>query len=1508
MVPTSRFFGTLAIALRGAACAVRRASGFCAYAFVASVLCGIWTPWLAFANPTGEQVVAGQGNFNRNGSTLTVTQGTDKMIVNWQQFSINPWETTRFVQPSVHSSALNRVVGGDPSSILGTLQANGSIYLINPNGIVVGSGARIDAGSFLASTLDVSDSQFMAGGAMNFLGPSTASVQNLGVINATNGDVILIGQEVINHGEINAPNGTAGLAAGNDIVLMPSHGGGAEGRLSVRVKESELGIRKREKGVTNTGKINAATAELKAAGGNVYALAINNTGTVRANALQNKGGRIFLSTDGGKIVNKGTLQARGGRVVVNSASRNRSRVKGSPGLTGVTEMGGVVDVSSRDSGKGGTAHILGDQVLVSKDARIDASGFSGGGEILIGGDFQGKNTSVVNAEIAFIDAGADLRSDGIGAGDGGKVIVWSDMTTVIGAATLSAKGGPLGGNGGLIETSGKHTLVFRPREVTVLAQHSSGNSGTILLDPDDIVIAAAPGDPFFNPVYFAYSSGTETYQNTMITALSGNIILQAKNNIDINATLAFTQGFGNRIVFQAGNQINVNADVGTMGADLYFEANSPEYAGVGSHDLSFGSVAITTGGGDLHLNGERYNIAGTATFSAHIIFFGPGANGNSISIGPNAPDTIPDGAFPSISSASTTFGRYQSAGPLGDLVSPTIVTAGFLSIDSSLYPSNLGAITYYAGTQITLASGSVTYTKPVSFNPIGSALFKFNPGDTINSSSDLTFNTQVVLGAPGTANINTNGGNLNFNHRVDGYTPGDSTYNLNAGTGDISFFYTVGGLVRLNGLQINNAHDVTFHNLVRANYLQQIAGSGTTTFDGDTDILNGSLTITTNNIVVQKLLEVPLGSVIFNHAGTLQIDDLGDIVADTFTDTGGPTTFASGAFLDTTGDISFTSSSLNLKGATILSDANINIDPIVNLTGSNTLVSLNDIFFLDTVNGPGSLNATAGSNIIFSATPGTSLGAVNLTAQDIFLLEGMDAGTTTLNHTGVLYIGGDSIFTGKLTDNGDTTTIDASYMRADGGAEFNSVVGLSNNFELDASAGFGGITFNDFVHGSGDGLALFAGAGDVHVDESIDLGTLTLSGNQVTINQTDSIELGGADVTTLLSLVTSGPITQTGAVNAGKLTMSSDSSITLTHTGNHIEQIGDVTRGGDLNIFTNTALTISGQINTGDLESSVTMVAFGGDLTLADGANIAVDGSEHKITLATDNYFINEAGPQVFTLTNGAVYNLYAGSDLYSDLGGLSTDFIRYSTPFPVDDNAIPAGNGIFFANSFASSVNNPNNPVYDNFLDAAIGQLDADQPDLEFDTDSQMGLLGDGLGDFTNYDTVVDREESVVLDGGNIGQVNDKFLPNETKEAIDPNVESELAGAMGTGEPTPPSGNSKKPGQPNTPPGEAPGLLTKGDTASIDGTGVNQGAPVPQETKNALSDTTESELEKSMVQAAGLDGTDPFDQVLGNQESSIMDGAGVNPLPAGQVPQELTNATTDTIEQDLTSAMNSVR
>ena len=171
-----------------------------------------------YAGPTGGVVSAGSASIAGGVGTTTINQASQNVAINWQSFSIGQGESVRFVQPNSSSIALNRVLGSDPSSILGSLSANGKVFLLNPNGILFGQGAQVNVGGLVASTLNISDSDFMAG-KYNFSGASTASILNQGSINADGGYVALLGANVSNQGVISAKLGTVALAAGNAMTL-----------------------------------------------------------------------------------------------------------------------------------------------------------------------------------------------------------------------------------------------------------------------------------------------------------------------------------------------------------------------------------------------------------------------------------------------------------------------------------------------------------------------------------------------------------------------------------------------------------------------------------------------------------------------------------------------------------------------------------------------------------------------------------------------------------------------------------------------------------------------------------------------------------------------------------------------------------------------------------------------------------------------------------------------------------------------------------------------------------------------------------------------------------------------------------------------------------------------------------------------------------------------------------------------------------------------------------------
>src|SRR5579862_2594310 len=183
--------------------------------------------WLAAANPLGGQVVGGSATISGQGtSTETIVQTSPNAIINWNSFNIAPGQRTVIIEPNSSSISLDRIIGGNPSQIMGSLTSNGIIFLVNPNGVLVGPGGTVNAAGFLATTHGISNSDFLAGRYI-FSGPGnpSASIVNLGHITAASGGfAALVAPGVRNAGTITATLGTVGLAASGQGFTLDFYG------------------------------------------------------------------------------------------------------------------------------------------------------------------------------------------------------------------------------------------------------------------------------------------------------------------------------------------------------------------------------------------------------------------------------------------------------------------------------------------------------------------------------------------------------------------------------------------------------------------------------------------------------------------------------------------------------------------------------------------------------------------------------------------------------------------------------------------------------------------------------------------------------------------------------------------------------------------------------------------------------------------------------------------------------------------------------------------------------------------------------------------------------------------------------------------------------------------------------------------------------------------------------------------------------------------------------------
>ncbi len=355
----------------------------------------------AAGNPTGGSVVGGSATISGEGTgSVTINQTTDRAVLHWDDFSIDAGETAQFVQPGSGSIALNRVTGTAESILLGTLKANGNVWLVNPNGVFAGAGSIIDVNGFLGTTSDVFDTDFLDGdNRFNFNTPSA------------NPDAM-----IVNHGEISV--GERGLAA----LVAP--------------------------GVENDGIIAGRMAQVVLGGTPTFALDFSGDGLLSFQV----GSQVASAPDGltDLVTNSGLIDAPGGVVLLTASTLDgvvdnvinmsgviqaqslttvNGRVILSGGDQGIVRVSGSIDASGSDAGEtGGTVNVLGELIALDLGTTIDASGDAGGGTVLIGGDAHGGG-GVQRARRTAVVGDTMIDVSATGNGDGGKAVIWSDDYT-----------------------------------------------------------------------------------------------------------------------------------------------------------------------------------------------------------------------------------------------------------------------------------------------------------------------------------------------------------------------------------------------------------------------------------------------------------------------------------------------------------------------------------------------------------------------------------------------------------------------------------------------------------------------------------------------------------------------------------------------------------------------------------------------------------------------------------------------------------------------------------------------------------------------------------------------------------------------------------------------------------------------------------------------------------------------------------------------------------------------
>ncbi len=513
----------------------------------------------AGARPQGGSVAAGTATINRGATETRVTQGSVRAVIDWTGFDVGAGQSVTFVQPGAQSVVLNRVSTASPSQIAGRISANGQVVIENRSGVVFTGSAEIDAQALVVSAAGITNSAFMAG-STRFDQPARpgAEVVNQGRITVREaGLVALVAPSVRNSGVIEARAGRV-ILAGAETHAVDLYG---DGLLSIETAASAATVR-------NTGRISAD-------GGRVLLTVAQADGIVTG--LVEAGGQISARTNktgSGSVA----IRATGGSVVVDGRVLASGRSDG--------QRGGTIEIAATGT------------VTLGAQARLDASGAAGGGRIAIG-EAQG-----LTATVTQIQPGARIAADAARQGNGGTIRVMSSRQTSA-AGAISARGGAAGGAGGTIEVSGAGGLALT---ASLDAGAPKGMAGTVLIDPQDLVILSGGGAGLFIPAGGGGSLGaadnggsatpvTATLDPAVLSGLTGTVVLQAARDLTVLSAL---NSAATSLSLQAGRNLAVNAPVGlTGGGTLSLAAATAGFAGMPGYDAggTAGSLTIGATGG-----------------------------------------------------------------------------------------------------------------------------------------------------------------------------------------------------------------------------------------------------------------------------------------------------------------------------------------------------------------------------------------------------------------------------------------------------------------------------------------------------------------------------------------------------------------------------------------------------------------------------------------------------------------------------------------------------------------------------------------------------------------------------------------------------------------------------------------------------------------------------------------------------------------------------------------------
>ncbi len=648
----------------------------------------------AAALPSGMQVLAGHAAATRSGATLDIRTG-QRTILDWRRFSIGAGNAVVFEQPGASSAVLNRVIGGDPSAILGELRSNGQVWLINPHGVLFGSGARVDVAALVASTLEIDNRAFLAGAGMLAAPPGgAAAVVNEGSIRTPyGGHVLLVGSSVRNEGSIEVPGGRAALLAARNVELADSN------TPFMRFKVPSLAGLAAQQGSVAAGEID------------IYGAVVNQQGTAVASSLgRDAAGRIVLRSRGDMVLGAGSVtRAQGGSVRI-SSSRADVLVDAAVDASAASGNGGSIAVRARSIAIGAGASL-----------RADAAGAGHGGRITL----RARDSTTV--------LGALSARGGSIAGSGGRIETSAgDLLNVQRAPDASAGHGQAG------------SWLVDPYDITIVA--GSGASAISGSNPFDASASGAQlGARLIDSALAAGTSvvvstggsgsGAQAGDITVASPISASLppggatlTLDAWNNIQVDSAISAIAGGGPLA-------LTLDAGQGASGGQVNLPAGASIRLNGGT--LSLGSRALLSGA-----TLQNLTVTGTAGLSA--------TAGTSVLDNVVLQDPLSIAAGASVDVPNTLGLAFD--GLLG------VTLQGSSGATAALDFTGSGTLAAITGNGAVILAGTSDVVQPVSVGSTlsvgpGIEVASTSPGSNVLGNSSLGLLNQGAVGADGRAGV-----------------------------------------------------------------------------------------------------------------------------------------------------------------------------------------------------------------------------------------------------------------------------------------------------------------------------------------------------------------------------------------------------------------------------------------------------------------------------------------------------------------------------------------------------------------------------------------------------------------------------------------------------------------------------------------------------------------------------------------------------------------------------------